>query len=289
MHPFDYIAATSVDEVTGLLAKHGERARCLVGGTDLLVQLRAGRFDLDVVVDIKSVPEANVLEFDNGNLRMGSAVPCYRVYEDPQVRKAYPGIIDCAELVGGIQIQSRASIGANLCNAAPSGDTICPVIVHNAEAVIAGPNGRRSVPAEDFCTAPGQTVLQRGEWLLELRFPKPPPRFAGAYERFIPRNEMDIAVVGAASAVGLDNAGNVATARVAVAAVAPTPLLVREAGDFLVGKAPTRENFEAAGEIARSKVRPITDMRGTIEQRQHLTKVLTRRTLELAAKRAQEA
>ncbi len=289
MHPFSYVAPSAVDEVTAILAEHGKRARPLVGGTDLLVQVRGGRFELDTVVDIKDVPEANVLEFQNGTLRMGSAVPCVEVYENQQIRDAFPGLIDAAELVGGIQIQSRASFGGNLCNAAPSGDTIPPLIVHNAEAVITGPGGQRTVAVEDFCTGPSRTVLEKGEWLLELRIPVPPKRFAGAYERFIPRNEMDIAVAGVGSSVGLDDAGNVASARVALASVAPTPLLVKEAGDSLVGKAPTRENFVAAGEIAGSAAKPISDMRGTIEQRVHLTRVLTRRTLELAAQRAGEA
>ncbi len=289
MHPFNYVAAKSVDEVTSVLAEHGERARCLVGGTDLLVQLRAGRFELDAVVDIKGVPEANVLEFQDGRLRMGSAVPCCLVYENDEISKAYPGVIDAAFIIGGIQIQSRASIGANLCNAAPSGDAICPLIVHDAECVIAGPGGTRTLPAAQFCTGPGKNALARGEWLVEMSIPRPPAGFGAAYERFTPRNEMDIAVVGVASSVVLDRGGNIQSARIALAAVAPTPLLASEAGDSLAGKAPTSENLAAAAEIAAAATSPIADMRGTVEQRRHLTGVLTRRTLEKAVERAQEA
>ncbi len=197
MHPFDYVAATSVDQVNSILAEHGDRARPLVGGTDLLVQLRGGRFELDVVVDIKGVPEANVLDL-NGSLKMGSAVSCATVYENSSVSAACPGLMDAAELIGGIQIQSRASMAGNLCNSTPSGDTICPMIVHHGQVSIASSSGDRTVAVEDFCTGPGRNVLEPGEWVLDIIFPSPSGSFGAAYERFIPRNEMDIAVAGAA-------------------------------------------------------------------------------------------
>ncbi|MBI4220134.1 MAG: xanthine dehydrogenase family protein subunit M [Chloroflexi bacterium] len=289
MHPFRYVAAKSVGEVTKVLARHGERARCLAGGTDLLAQARAGRFDLDVVVDVKTVPEANVLEMD-GHLRVGAAVPCYRVYENSRVAKAYPGIIDGVSIIGGIQIQSRAGMGGNLCNASPSADTIPGMIVHRCQAVIAGPKGSRTIPVEEFCVAPGRSALQKGEFLLELRFPRSPAGFGAAYERFTPRNEMDIAIAGVASSLTLDSRSNkIKTARIALAAVGPTPILTRKASDFLTGQEATAANFAAAAALAREEAKPITDMRGTVEQRKHLIGVLTRRTLEKALERAKEA
>ena len=302
LHPFSYVAPTTVDAVTSVLTDHGKRARPIVGGTDLLVQVRGGRFELDAVVDIKNLSETNVLDVRDGILRLGAAVPFHRVYENEEIRQQFPGLIDAAELVGGIQIQSRASFGGNLCNATPSGDTICPLIVYKAEAVIVDATGQsdpcewfddavsvRTEPVENFCTGPGKTVMSDGEWLIELRIPVPPKNFSAAYERFIPRNEMDIAVAGVASSVQLDDEGNIAAARVALASVAPIPLLVSDAGESLIGKPPTTENFTAAGDIAGLAARPISDMRGTSEQRVHLVRVLTRRTLELAAQRAQEA
>ncbi len=285
MHPFSYVAATSVDEVNSALAEHGKRARPLAGGTDLLVQLRAGRFELDAVVDIKGVPEANVVSL-NGNFTVGSAVSLADVYENPEIRSAYPGLIDAAELIGGIQIQSRATLAGNLCNATPSGDALCPMIVHDGEVHIASSAGNRTVPVADFCTGPGTTVLKDGEWVTQISFPPPPANFGAAYERFIPRNEMDIAVAGAASALTLDGDGNIAAAKIALSAVAPIPLLIAEAGAALIGKPATADSFEAAGNIAYDSVSPITDMRGTIAQRRHLSGVLTRRTLEKAAARA---
>ena len=284
MHPFDYVAATSVDQVNSILAEHGDRARPMVGGTDLLVQLRGGRFELDVVVDIKDVPEANVLDL-NGSLTVGSAVSLATVYENSAVSAAFPGLMDAAELIGGIQIQSRASLAGNLCNATPSGDTICPMIVHGGQVNIASSSGSRTVPVEGFCTGPGQNALVSGEWVVDITFPAPAGGFGAAYERFIPRNEMDIAVAGAASSVTLDGSGNISEAKVALAAVGPTPISV-DVSAALAGKTPTAENFEAAGNIAYDAASPISDMRGTIEQRRHLCGVLTRRTLAKAAERA---
>ena len=287
MHPFRYVNAKSVDGVVSVLSEHGPRARCIAGGTDVLVQVRGGRFDLDAMVDIKNVPGTMDIRADGKGLHMGSATPCYMVYEDPETVAQYPGIIDAATLIGGIQIQSRASFGGNLANASPSADGIGPLIVHNANATIAGPKGTREVAVEDFCTGPGRSVLENGEFLLSLDMPKPPAHFGAAYERFTPRNEMDIAIVGVASSVVLDDSGqNIQSARIALAAVGPTPILAKEAGDSLAGKAATPETIEAAAELARRAASPITDMRGTTEQRVHLVSVLTRRTLNKAIQRA---
>ncbi|MCY4583817.1 MAG: FAD binding domain-containing protein, partial [Chloroflexi bacterium] len=195
MHPFIYVAPSTLDEAVAVLEQHGERARPFAGGTDVLVQLRGGRFELDAIVDLKGVPEATELSL-NGILRIGAAVPCYRIYEDSAVAAAFPGLIDAASLIGGIQIQSRASLGGNLCNASPSADGICPLIVHSTVGVVRGPQGERRVPVEEFCTGPGANVLGRGELLVALEAPAPPKGFGAAYQRFIPRNEMDIAVAG---------------------------------------------------------------------------------------------
>ena len=287
MHPFIYVAPQTLDEAVALLEQHGDRARPFAGGTDVLVQLRGGRFDLDAIVDLKSVPEATTLSL-NGSLRIGAAVPCYRIYEDPAIAAAYPGIIDAASLIGGIQIQSRASLGGNLCNASPSADGICPLIVHSTVAVVCGPQGERRVPVEEFCTAPGANVLGHGELLVALDLPAPEKGFGAAYQRFIPRNEMDIAVAGVGSAFTLDADGaNIVSGRIALAAVGPRPVFAGKASAFLAGKPATPETFAEAGEIASTEATPIGDMRGTAEHRIELVKVLTRRTLAIALGRAQ--
>ncbi len=284
----DYEAPSSVREAVALLESAGDRARPLAGGTDLLVQVRARAYDLDSIVDIKNIPELNELSYDPDNgLTIGAAVPCYRVYGNATVRSVYPGIVDAASIIGGTQIQGRASLGGNLCNAAPSADTVPAMIAYNGVANIAGPNGSREVALEDFCTFVRQTVLEPGEILVSLRFPSPPENSGANYIRFIPRNEMDIAVAGAGVSVTLDN-GDIAAARVTLASVAPTPLFVEEAGPAIVGKPATEETVRIASGIARDAAKPITDMRGTIEYRKHLCEVLTRRALMTAIERAKE-
>ena len=291
MKAIDYADPRTVAEAVALLAEKGDRARVLAGGTDIIVQVREGRRDLDLLVDVKNIPEANELSYDPRNgLRLGAAVPCYRVYEHPDIGKAYPGLIDAVSLVGGIQIQSRASVGGNLCNASPAADTIPSLIVYEGVCTIAGPNGTREVPVEKFCTAPGRTVLGRGEFLVSLRLPPPKPHTGAHYLRFIPRNEMDIAVVGAGAAVTLDRAKTrCVAARVAVAAVAPTPLLVPEAGAALVDGPLSDALIDKAAALAKAAARPISDMRGDADYRRHLVGVLTRRALRGAVERAKES
>jgi len=287
LHPFTYLAPKTVKEAVQALNKYGPKARPLAGGTDVLVQTRGGRYDLEAIVDLKGIPEAMALEMNGRGLEIGAATPCCLIYENKAVAKVYPGLIDAASLIGGIQIQSRASLGGNLCNASPSADSIGPMIVHSGKAVIAGPTKRREVAVEDFCTAPGRTVLGKGELLVSLKFPKPAAGFGAAYERFIPRNEMDIAVVGVASSVTLDSTGKkFKSARIALAAVGPTPIFAADASKYLAGKPANEESIAEAASMARSAAKPITDMRGTIEQRKHLVEVLTRRTLTKAMQRA---
>ncbi len=287
MHPFAYVAPSTVEEAVAVLDKHGDRARPLAGGTDLLVKARANVWELDAVVDIKNIPELMALTVGNDGLSIGAGVPCYQIYENSEVAAGYPCIVDGAEIIGGIQIQSRAGLGGNLCNAAPSGDGICPLIVHSAVAHIAGPNGSREVAVEDFCTGPSRTVLKKGELLVSISMPKPPANFGAAYTRFIPRNEMDIAVAGVGVAVVLDSSGkNFVSARIALASVGPVPILATAAGDSLAGKPVSDETIATAAALARDAATPITDMRGTIDQRKQLVKVLTGRMINKAVERA---
>ena len=287
MRAIDYQAPTSLSEAVSIMAANGDRAYPLAGGTDLLVQLRGGRREADVVVDTKKIPELNGIKLDDNGLQLGAAVPCYQIYQNAAVAAAYPGLIDAAGLIGSIQIQGRASIGGNLCNAAPSGDSIPPVITLGGEAHINGPNGWRTMPAEDFCTGPGRNALANGELLVAIQLPAPAANSGTAYLRFIPRNEMDIAVAGVSSTVTLDASGQtIQSARIALASVGPTPILATAAGDSLAGKAVSDEAIEEAGRLASEAATPITDMRGTIRQRHHLVAVLTRRTLNIAIRRA---
>jgi CO/xanthine dehydrogenase FAD-binding subunit len=290
LQAFDFVRAESLQQAIAALAEGGEAARVLSGGTDLLPQLKEGRRRVSLVIDIKHIPELNELCYDpESGLWLGAAVPCYRIYGDAGIAHAYAGLVDSIALIGGVQIQGRASVGGNLCNASPAADSIPALIAHRAVCRIIGPHGSRDVPAEGFCTGPGRTVLGRGELLASVHVPAPGRGFGAAYMRFIPRNEMDIAVTGAGVSVQLDAAGQtIVAARVALGAVAPTPLFVREAGDALAGVSldAAEAAIEEAARLAQAAARPIDDMRGTVAQRRHLAGVLTRRALHVALDRA---
>lgn len=289
MKEFDYFKPQTMQEVFSRL--EGSSASMFAGGTDILVVLRTGRKEASALVDAKDIPELNELSYNNqSGLTLGAAVPCYKIYEDKLIPVAYQALSDSASLIGGIQIQSRASIGGNLCNAAPSGDAIPSLIAHAAIAIIGGSNGTRELPVEEFCTGPGQNALQNGECLISIKLPAPAKNSGSMYLRFIPRNEMDIAVAGSGVSVVLsDDKSSIVSARVALASVAPTPLFVKEAGEFLAGKNISDDVIAEAGQIAKKAAKPITDMRGTIVQRKHLCDVLTRRALKGAIARAKEA
>ena len=291
MQAFEYIAARTVPEAVALLDEKGEKARILAGGTDLIVQVREARRDVDWMVDIKAIPEVNVLDYDaEAGLTLGAAVPCYQIYAETDICDAYPGLIDATKIIGGTAIQGRAGVGGNLCNASPAADCIPPLIVLNATCVIAGPNGERDIPVDAFCTAPGQTALEKGEMLVALKIPAPQNNSSSFYLRFIPRNEMDIAVVGAGASVTLDDAKQtIVSARIALAAVAPTPLFAEEASALLAGRELSDEAINEAAQAAQAIARPISDMRGTAEQRTHLVGVLTRRALNGAIQRVLDA
>jgi carbon-monoxide dehydrogenase medium subunit len=288
MKEIDYAAPKTLAEAVRLQSDNGDRARVLAGGTDIIVQLREHRRDIDVLVDVKNIPEINELNYDpKAGLRLGAAVPCYRIYENAEIAKAYPGLIDAVALVGGIQIQSRASVGGNLCNASPAADTIPPLIALEGVCVIAGPKGTRQLPVEKFCTSPGRTALERGELLVRIELPPPKPRSGAHYLRFIPRNEMDIAVVGAAAAITLDDKkARCTAARIALAAVAPTPLLVPDAGAALVDGSVNDGLIDKAAKLAQAASRPISDMRGDADYRRHLVGVLVKRAIKGALERA---
>jgi carbon-monoxide dehydrogenase medium subunit len=289
MRDFEYEAPASIAEAVRVLSQHNGSAKPLAGGTDLIDQIRTGRHQPQVVVDIKKIPELGILALSTAGLRLGAAVPCYRIYGDATIAARYKALADSARIIGGIQIQSRASVGGNLCNSGPAADSTPSLIALGAIARIAGPKGEREVAVEDFCTGPGKNVLEPGEFLVELRFPPRPAGSGSHYRRFIPRNEMDIAVVGVAASVVLDKAREkFVSARVAIGAVGPTPLYAQAASDLLAGQSVTDETIDRAAEAARSIARPIDDMRGTKEFRLHVTGVLTRRVIEEAVKQARE-
>ena len=281
MRPFTYLAPKSLDEALQALAQADGEVRPLVGGTDLIDQMRQDRRSPSVVLDVKRIPETMRLEYVPGEgLHIGSAVSCTDTAAYPQVGELYSAIQEACLLVGSIAIQNRASIGGNICNAAPSADTVPPMLCHGARAVVVGPKGRWEVPLEEFFKGPGQHVMAPDEILLETVVPPPPDNSSSHYLRFIPRNEMDIAVVGVGSLLALEPGTRRCTrARIALASVAPTPVRATAAEGVLEGREVSEELIGQAAELAVEACSPISDMRGSAEYRKELTKVLTRRTL----------
>lgn len=288
MQDFDFEAPTTLADAVRILSENNGKARILAGGTDILVQLREGLRQARVVVDVKRIPELTKLTWSpQSGLSIGAAVPCSRVYEDESVCQHYPALADAARIVGAWQIQNRATLGGNLGTSSPAADTVPAMVVCQGMCRIASPSGVRTVPAAEFCTGPGKNVLAAGELIVSIEFPPPASPGGSAYLRFIPRNEMDIAVVGAGAAVTLDpKTSTIQSAKIALGAVAPTVIVPREAVEFLTGKLADEKTCEQAGELARKVAKPISDQRAPADYRMHLVGVLTKRALLLAARRA---
>lgn len=279
MSLFDFAQPATLEEALELFAGDGE-VRAVVGGTDLIDQLRTGRRSVDLVVDLKRIPQLQRLEADAEGLHIGSARCCTDVRNDPVVNASYRALADSAALVGSVQIQNRAGIGGNVCNAAPSADTVPALLVHDTTAIIASTGSSRRVPLDEFFVGPGETVLAKGEILVGLLLPPPPENSVSAYLRFIPRNEMDIAVAGVGAFLQLEPSTRVVqTARIALASVAPTPIRAREAEAVLQGQPISDELIARAAEAAVGAAKPISDVRGSAEYRLELVRVLTRRVL----------
>ena len=289
MRTFEYHAPTSLNEAISLLQEHGEAARPLAGGTDLVVQMKekATKFAAPShIVSLLRVPELSGVSFsESEGLRIGAGATMSQVADSPIIRERYRAIAEGAALVGSIQTMNMATVGGNLCNAAPSADIAPPLLAFEAEAVIVGPSGRRKLVLEEFFLGPGKTALAADELLAEVRVPLPPPGTGSAYDRHTPRKQMDIAVVGDAAALTM--AGErIERARVALGAVAPTPVRAPQAEAALEGQAPSDELFARAADVSAAECSPIADLRGSAEFRRHIVRVMTKRMLREALDRA---
>ena len=288
MQSFGYAAPESLEDALGLLASYrskGERAQILAGGTDLLVQMRSVDKEPRTIVDIKKIRETNRLDIGK-EIYIGSAVPAAVLTANAELKQVFPGLVESINLIGSTQIQGRATVGGNLCNASPAGDTIPALIANGAVCDIAGAGGARELPVEDFVVGVGENALAADEVLLGLKLQAPAANTGDAYLRFIPRTEMDIAVVGAGVSVTLDDDGCCTAARVAIGAVAPTALLVPAAADALMGSTLIDAALSAAGEACTAASSPISDKRGTADYRRKVVAVLCRRATKIAADRA---
>jgi aerobic carbon-monoxide dehydrogenase medium subunit len=263
----------------------GPDIKLVAGGTDLLPQMKNGLVTARRVVDLSALPELKVIERADGSLRIGAGVSARALELANEVRDGFQSLAEGASVVGSVQIRHLATLGGNLANAAPSADMAPPLLALDAELVIAGPRGRRRVPAAEFFLGVRHTQLAPDEMLVEVVIPAPGPGSGGTYVRHTPRRELDIAVVGVASQLTIRD-GRCAKARIALAAVAPVPLRATAAEARLEGEAITTALIEEAAQLAVSAARPISDQRGSAEFRRHLVRVLTRRTLTSALERA---
>ncbi len=283
-----YEAPESLDSAVALLAGAPGDARVLAGGTDLLVQMRADVLDPDLIVDIKNIPETRAVTEEKGGWRIGAAVTGAELRENARLKKVWPGVVEAANLIGSTQVQGRATLGGNLCNGSPAADSVPALIAAGALASIVGPKGRRDLPVEDVMLGPRKLALTKGELVASFLLPPRPKGSSDAYLRFIPRTEMDIAVVGAGVSLTAEG-GRVTAARVSLGAVAARVLLVQAAAQAIVGSTldeAAQDRLEAA---ARAACQPIDDKRGTVEFRTQVAGVLARRAALIALERARNS
>lgn len=283
-----YEAPESLNEAVALLYKSSGTTRMLAGGTDLLVQLRADMIEPDLIVDIKKIAELRSISAMDGGFRVGAAITGAELNEHAEFHASWPGVCESADLIGSSQIQNRATLGGNLCNASPAADSVPAIVAAGAVVIITGPNGQRELPVEEFCTGPGKTVLEKGEIVVSFNFPARSGSYGDAYLRMTPRTEMDIAVVGVGINIGLDEKGVCTTVRVGLGAVAAKVLLVEDAAKALIGTSVDDVALEKLAIATSAAARPIDDKRGTKEYRIKVAGVLAQRAAKIALKRARQ-
>ncbi len=281
-----YEAPSSSKEAAKLLASAKGKAVVLAGGTDLLVRMKSGAVEPDLIVDIKRIGATQEIKKSGNGFKIGAGVSGARLGKHRALKKAWPGVVEATNLIGSDQIQGRCTMAGNLCNASPAADSVPAMVAANAKANVVGPGGRRTVAVEKIPTGPGKTSLKKGEIIESITLPAKAPRSGDAYLRFIPRTEMDIAVVSAGVNLTLDSKGVVKKARVALGAVAPTVLLVEDAAKAIVGTKLDDDALAALAAACEAACRPIDDMRGTIEFRTEVAGVLARRAALTAYERA---
>jgi len=283
-----YEAPETIAATVALLAAEGAAAKVFAGGTDLIVQMKSEMIEPGLLVDIKKIAEARALSIGADEIRIGAAVTGAELGENDELKALLPGVVEAVQLIGSDQVQGRATVGGNLCNASPAADSVPALIAAGAKAVIAGPDGEREVAVDDLMKGPGKIDLNAGEFVVALSLPRPPKKSGDAYLRFIPRTEMDIAVVGAGVALSLDGDGKIAAARLALGAVAPTARLVPDATGILVGNTLTDDVLVALAEAASAACKPIDDKRGTIKFRTQVAGVMAGRAAKIAYERAEK-
>ncbi|MBM4204109.1 MAG: xanthine dehydrogenase family protein subunit M [Gammaproteobacteria bacterium] len=281
-----YEAPTSTKDAVGLLSKAKGKGQVLAGGSDLLVRLKGGFIEPDLIVDIKRIPAMQGVTKTASGFKIGAAVSCAQLGENAALKKAWPGVVEAANLIGSDQIQSRCTVVGNLCNASPAADSVPAMVAAKAKAVVVGPKGKRTIPVENVVAGPGKTALKAGELIESITLPARKGKTGDAYLRFIPRTEMDIAVCSAGVNLTLGRGGVVTDARVALGAVAPTVVLVPAAAKAIIGTKLDDVALAALAAACEAACNPIDDKRGTVEFRTEVAGVLAKRAAKIAYQRA---
>ena len=281
-----YVAPETIKDAVAILATAKGSTHVLAGGSDLLVRMKGGYIEPDLVVDIKRIKKLQEIKKTANNITIGAAVSCGEMGTNKALKKAWPGVVEAANLIGSDQVQGRCTIIGNMCNASPAADSVPALIAAGARAKIAGPNGKRTLAVENVATAPGKTCLKKGEIVEFIVLPKRAARSADAYLRFIPRTEMDIAVVSAGVNLTLGRSGVITNARVSLGAVAPTALLVKAAAKAIIGSKLDDAALEKLGLACSAACTPIDDKRGTVDFRTGVAAVLAKRAARIAYTRA---
>ena len=280
----NYVAPKTALEASEALTQEG--AFALAGGTDLLVKLKTQFLSPSLVVDIKQIPKIMSIEESADGWWIGAATPCAEIVEHKSLSQDWPGVVEALSLIGSTQIQGRATLGGNLCNASPAADSVPALIAASGTCIISGQTGEREEPIEKIVMSPGVNALEKGEFVLGFKLPKPTNSSGDAYLRLIPRSEMDIAVVGAGTSLSVDEDKKITSIRVSLGAIAPTQVLLNGLEDIFIGKVPDEDSIKQLVSIAEAACKPIKDKRGTVEYRTKIAGVLAKRTFTLAFERA---
>jgi carbon-monoxide dehydrogenase medium subunit len=282
---FSYHTPSSVAEALNLITSFGEKGRFIAGGTDLLLTMKKREATPEHLISLCGIPFLRETGFDGNVFRLGALTTLAEVERSPIVKGHFLPLQDAVNVMASIQVRNIATIGGNLCSALPSADTAPPLIALNASLTIVGPRGERDLPVGDFFTGPRESVLKRDEILTVIAIPKPEPLSSGCYLKLMRRQAMDLALVGVAACLTLDSGNVCKEARVALGAVAPTPIRVPEIEAALVGRRIDEALVAEASRIAGMQCRPITDIRASLEYRCSMVEVFTRRALSEAARR----
>jgi len=283
-----YVAPSSAEEVSRILVGENGISKILAGGTDLLVQMKSGLIEPDLIVDIKKIPETKEIKSMDGGFRIGAAVSGSEVKDHTGLNRLVPGVVEALDLIGSTQIQGRCTMAGNLCNASPAADCVPALAAVEASANIVGPKGNRKCKIEEIPISPGKNSLKQGEFIVSIDIPDRPPHSSDAYLRFTPRTEMDIAVVSAAVALSLTKDGVCENARIVLGAVAPTILFVEDASEILIGTKLDEGSLQKMSDQCEAACNAISDKRGTISFRTEVSGVLAKRAAKIAYKRAGE-